>query len=135
MAAQRLRRQSKRFVPPANSEGSHQDRLKSLTLSATSPAFGRPDGDFQKKFVEARLAPLAAGQTYVLRFSHEVTNAGVGELVIEELMLPTNDECVTALTELAFRVAGDTEITPPPVTELERPTGTLDAFTAAAAVA
>lgn len=41
----------------------HQDRLKSLTLSATSPAFGRPDGDFQRKFVEARLAPLAAGQT------------------------------------------------------------------------
>lgn len=41
----------------------HQDRLASLTLSATSPAFGRPDGDFQKKFVEARLAPLAAGAT------------------------------------------------------------------------
>ena len=41
----------------------HQDRLHSMTLSATSPAFGRPDGDFQKKFVEARLAPLAAGAT------------------------------------------------------------------------
>lgn len=41
----------------------HQNRLKSLTLSATSPAFGRPDGDFQKKFVEARLAPLAGGAT------------------------------------------------------------------------
>ncbi|MGB0631189.1 MAG: alpha/beta fold hydrolase [Alphaproteobacteria bacterium] len=41
----------------------HQDRLHSLTLSATSPAFGSPDGDFQKKFVEARLAPLAAGKT------------------------------------------------------------------------
>lgn len=40
-----------------------QDRLISLTLSATSPAFGRPDGDFQRKFVEARLAPLAAGKT------------------------------------------------------------------------
>ena len=39
----------------------HQDRLLSLTLSATSPAFGRPDGDFQKKFIDARLAPLAAG--------------------------------------------------------------------------
>jgi 3-oxoadipate enol-lactonase len=41
----------------------HQDRLHSLTLSATSPAFGRPDGDFQKKFIDARLAPLAAGET------------------------------------------------------------------------
>lgn len=41
----------------------HQDRLHSLTLSATSPAFGNPEGDFQRKFVEARLAPLAAGKT------------------------------------------------------------------------
>ena len=41
----------------------HQDRIHSLTLAATSPAFGNPDGDFQKKFVEARLAPLAAGKT------------------------------------------------------------------------
>ena len=41
----------------------HQDRLYSLTLSATSPAFGNPDGDFQKKFVATRLAPLAAGKT------------------------------------------------------------------------
>ena len=40
-----------------------QDRLLSLTLSATSPAFGKSDGDFQKKFVEARLAPLANGAT------------------------------------------------------------------------
>jgi 3-oxoadipate enol-lactonase len=40
-----------------------QDRLLSLTLFATSPAFGKPDGDFQKKFVEARLAPLADGGT------------------------------------------------------------------------
>jgi len=41
----------------------HQDRLLSLTLSATSPGFGNPAGDFQKKFVAARLAPLAAGKT------------------------------------------------------------------------
>lgn len=39
----------------------HQDRLKSLTLSATSPAFGNPSGDFQKTFVSERLAPLDAG--------------------------------------------------------------------------
>ncbi len=38
-----------------------QHRLASLTLFATSPAFGRPDGEFQKQFVEARLAPLSAG--------------------------------------------------------------------------
>jgi len=32
-------------------------------LSCTSPAFGNPAGDFQKKFVAARLAPLDAGRT------------------------------------------------------------------------
>jgi len=41
----------------------HQHRLHSLTLFATSPAFGKPGGDFQKKFVESRLAPLSAGGT------------------------------------------------------------------------
>ncbi len=41
----------------------HQDRLHSLTLFATSSAFGKPGGHFQKKFVESRLAPLSAGAT------------------------------------------------------------------------
>lgn len=41
----------------------HPDRVASLVLSATSPAFGNPDGDFQKKFVAARMAPLDAGKT------------------------------------------------------------------------
>lgn len=40
---------------------SHADRLTSLVLSGTSPAFGNPDGDFQKKFVADRLGPLKAG--------------------------------------------------------------------------
>ncbi|MDQ0317674.1 alpha/beta fold hydrolase [Amorphus orientalis] len=36
---------------------------KAIVLTGTSPAFGRPDGDFQKKFIEGRLAPLDAGRT------------------------------------------------------------------------
>lgn len=40
----------------------HPGRLLSLTLSATSPAFGNPDGDFQREFVAARLKPLESGQ-------------------------------------------------------------------------
>ena len=39
------------------------DRFKSMILSATSPAFGRPDGNFQKEFVVARLKPLNDGLT------------------------------------------------------------------------
>lgn len=34
-----------------------------LVLSGTSPAFGRPDGDFQKQFVADRLGPLDTGKT------------------------------------------------------------------------
>ena len=41
----------------------NSDRFKSVILSATSPAFGRPNGDFQKNFILARLKPLEAGLT------------------------------------------------------------------------
>ena len=52
------------------------DRVESLVLSATSPAFGRPDGDFQKKFVAARLQPLESGKSM-----RDVANVVVPELV------------------------------------------------------
>ena len=42
---------------------SHQDRIASLVLSATSPAFGKPGGDWQQKFLAARLKPLDDGKT------------------------------------------------------------------------
>lgn len=37
------------------------DGYRAAVLSGTSPAFGNPSGDFQKKFVADRLAPLEAG--------------------------------------------------------------------------
>jgi pimeloyl-ACP methyl ester carboxylesterase len=39
------------------------DGYRAAVLSCTSPAFGNPSGDFQKKYVAARLAPLDAGKT------------------------------------------------------------------------
>jgi pimeloyl-ACP methyl ester carboxylesterase len=39
------------------------DDYAAAVLSCTSPAFGNPSGDFQKKFVAERLAPLDAGKT------------------------------------------------------------------------
>jgi pimeloyl-ACP methyl ester carboxylesterase len=39
------------------------DAYAAAVLSCTSPAFGSPTGDFQKKFVAERLAPLDAGKT------------------------------------------------------------------------
>ena len=38
------------------------DRVASLVLYATSPAFGKPDGDWQRDFLKVRLAPLDAGR-------------------------------------------------------------------------
>lgn len=39
------------------------DAYRAAVLVGTSPAFGNPEGDFQKAFVAARLAPLDSGQT------------------------------------------------------------------------
>ena len=39
------------------------DGYRAAVLSCTSPAFGSPTGDFQRKFVADRLAPLDAGKT------------------------------------------------------------------------
>lgn len=41
----------------------HPEWVRSLTLVATSPAFGRPDGEWQREFLKQRLAPLQAGKT------------------------------------------------------------------------
>jgi 3-oxoadipate enol-lactonase len=34
-----------------------------IVLAQTSPAFGKPDGDWQKAFIDARLGPLDRGET------------------------------------------------------------------------
>jgi 3-oxoadipate enol-lactonase len=39
----------------------HASRLRTLTLSGTSPAFGKPDGEWQREFVRQRLEPLERG--------------------------------------------------------------------------
>lgn len=41
----------------------HPQRLRTLILSGTSPAFGRPDGEWQQAFVRERLAPIEAGKS------------------------------------------------------------------------
>lgn len=42
--------------------GLDKSSIHGLVLSATSAAFGAPDGDFQKKFVADRVAPLDQGR-------------------------------------------------------------------------
>jgi len=39
------------------------ERIDALVLAGTSAAFGKPDGEWQRRFVEERSAPLAAGRS------------------------------------------------------------------------
>jgi 3-oxoadipate enol-lactonase len=39
------------------------DLVSRLVLSGTSPAFGKPDGDWQREFIAQRTAPLTAGKS------------------------------------------------------------------------
>lgn len=57
------------------------DRVRTLVLSATSPAFGRPDGGFQKRFVEARISPLENGATM----------ADLADEMVETMLGPSAD--------------------------------------------
>jgi 3-oxoadipate enol-lactonase len=41
------------------------DIAGAVVLAQTSPAFGKPDGDWQKQFISARLGPLDRGETMV----------------------------------------------------------------------
>ena len=43
--------------------GRHPERVRTLVLSATTAAFGSRDGNFQKRFVAERLAPLDEGRS------------------------------------------------------------------------
>jgi 3-oxoadipate enol-lactonase len=54
---------------------------RAAVLSGTSPAFGNPSGDFQKKFVADRLEPLDRGQTM----------AGMAPEMAEQIMGPRPD--------------------------------------------
>ncbi|MBI1204087.1 MAG: alpha/beta fold hydrolase [Rhodopseudomonas sp.] len=63
------------------------DGYRAAVLSGTSPAFGNPSGDFQKKFVADRLAPLDAGQTM----------ADMAGEVAQQLMGPNADPANRAL--------------------------------------
>ncbi len=63
------------------------ERVRTLVLSATSPAFGRPDGDFQKRFVEARIAPLDNG----------LTMADLADEMVATMLGPSADAAGAAL--------------------------------------
>lgn len=79
------------------------DGYRAAILSGTSPAFGNPDGDFQKKFVADRLGPLDAGKTM----------ADMAGEIAAQIMGPVADparrrlllETMTAISPRTYRAA------------------------------
>jgi 3-oxoadipate enol-lactonase len=72
-------------------------------LAQTSPAFGKPDGDWQKAFIGARLGPLDRGETLV----------SLAPSLVQELVGDTPDphgmalarDCMAAVPEATYRAA------------------------------
>ena len=53
-----------------------------IVLTGTSPAFGRPDGEWQQRYIQARLGPLDAGET-LAGLAPQIVAGLVGPLATE----------------------------------------------------
>ena len=72
-----------------------------VVLAQTSPAFGRPDGDWQKSFIDARLGPLDRGETMV-----SLAPSLVSELVGDDPDPGNMDlarDCMAGVPEATYR--------------------------------
>jgi pimeloyl-ACP methyl ester carboxylesterase len=75
------------------------DRIDGLVLSATSPAFGKADGTWQRGFLAQRLGPLDAGRTM----------ADLAPALVAGMIGPDAAPAGVALaTEVMARVPGET---------------------------
>jgi 3-oxoadipate enol-lactonase len=77
------------------------DLARAIVLAQTSPAFGKPDGDWQKTFIDARLGPLDRGETLA-----SLAPSLVGELVgdgpdVSGMALAR--DCMAAVPEKTYR--------------------------------
>jgi len=72
-----------------------------IVLAQTSPAFGKPDGDWQKAFIDARLGPLDRGETLA-----SLAPSLVKELVGDDPDVSGMDlarDCMAAVPEATYR--------------------------------
>jgi 3-oxoadipate enol-lactonase len=72
-----------------------------VVLAQTSPAFGKPDGDWQKAFIAARLGPLDRGETLA-----SLAPSLVKELVGDDPDVSGMDlarDCMAAVPEATYR--------------------------------
>jgi 3-oxoadipate enol-lactonase len=74
---------------------------RAIVLAQTSPAFGKPDGDWQKTFIDARLGPLDRGETLA-----SLAPSLVGELVGDDPDIggmALARDCMAAVPETTYR--------------------------------
>jgi 3-oxoadipate enol-lactonase len=72
-----------------------------IVLAQTSPAFGKPDGDWQKSFIDARLGPLDRGEKLA-----SLARSLVKELVGDDPDVSGMDlgrDCMAAVPEATYR--------------------------------
>jgi 3-oxoadipate enol-lactonase len=77
------------------------DIASAAVLAQTSPAFGKPDGDWQKSFIDARFGPLDRGETMV----------SLAPTLVKELVGDSPDvsgmqiarECMAAVPQATYR--------------------------------
>ena len=79
----------------------HPERVESLTLVATSAAFGSRDGDFQRRFLEERLGPLDRGST-MKQLADSIIDSLIGSGPDRDMMEIAR-ECMARVPESGYR--------------------------------
>ena len=72
-----------------------------VVLAQTSPAFGKPDGEWQKQFIEARLGPLDRGET-MAALAPSLVKELVGDDPDPDGMILARD-CMGSVPEATYR--------------------------------
>jgi 3-oxoadipate enol-lactonase len=79
----------------------HPRIASAIVLAQTSPAFGKPDGDWQKAFIEARLGPLDRGETLAALAPSLVKNLAGDDPDIGGMELAR--DCMASVPEASYR--------------------------------
>jgi 3-oxoadipate enol-lactonase len=72
-----------------------------VVLAQTSPAFGKPDGDWQKQFIAARLGPLDRGET-MASLAPSLVQELIGDAP-EPLGMDLARDCMASVREASYR--------------------------------
>ena len=81
----------------------HTGMAAAVVLAQTSPAFGKPDGDWQKEFIGARLGPLDRGETMVSLAPTLVKELVGGDPDARGMELAR--DCMAAVPEATYRAS------------------------------